>query len=194
MYRKLFLSVSLLMLIFNLPAAFAQSTVVSRSPYYNQYNHRYIMPYSNPYNRSYYSGGGNLSENFTDWSAQKEYALRKNYIVNNKLDRLQRLERQIFGAVQQGDFDERYQRVREAVSMHPPKPIQKSVLRRISDYFAGQITGFEPPVSDDFIYESDYLNGYGNTSSYSHRTNPWNQGYGINGYGIGNSGGIRILD
>ena len=196
MYRKFILSIFLSVFLWNLLPAYAQRTVVTRNPYYNHY---YVRSYHNPYRRNYYSHGGNCSENFTDMSALEDYALAKNYIENSKLERLQRLERQIFGAVQQGDFDERFQRVREAIATQSQKRVQKSVMRKIGDYFAGQLTGFEPPLNGDFLYDSiyptlDYTQGYGNSSLYSHGTSPWNQGYRVNSYGVGNSGGIRILD
>ena len=196
MYRKFILSIFLSVFLWNLLPVYGQRTIVTRSPYYN--NH-HVRSYYNPYRRNYYSHGGNYSENFTDMSAPEDYVLKKNYIENSKLERLQRLEKQIFGAVQQGDFDERFQKIREAIANRPQKQVQKSVMRKIGDYFAGQLTGFEPPLSDNFLYDSsyptlDYTQGYGNSLLYSHGTSPWNQGYRVNGYGVGNSGGIRILD
>lgn len=199
MFRKVMLSISLLLLILNFPQVCAQRTVVTRGPYYNQYNQRYINSYHSPHRRNYYTNGGNNSENFTDTSVSEGYALGRNYMANNNMVRLQRLERQIFGAVQQGDFDERFQRVREAVAIRQPQRPKKTVMRKIGDYFAGQLTGFEPSLSDEYLYDSnnptlDYNQGFGKSSLYSHGTSPWNQGYRVDGYGMGNSGSIRILD
>ncbi len=196
MYRKFILSIFLLVFMWNLLPVCAQRTVVTRSPYYN---HRYVRPYYNSYRRNYYSHRGNYSENFTDTSAPEGYTLREKNIEDSKLERLQRLERQIFGAVQQGDFDERFQKVREANAIRQQKQVQKTVMRKIGDYFAGQLTGFEPPLSDDFSYGSnyptlDYTQGYGNSSLYTYGTNPLHKRYRVNNYGVGNSGGIRILD
>ncbi len=169
MFRKIMLSISLLLLILNFPYVCAQRTVVTRGPYYDQYNHRHANLYHNPHRRNYYTNGGNYYKNFTDAGMSEDYALRKKYIADSKLERLQRLERQVFGAVQQGDPDERFLRVREAVAIRQHKPVQKSVMRKISDYFAGQLTGIEPSFTNNYSYDLNspmlnYMQGYDNFS------------------------------
>ena len=182
-------------------AAYAQKTVVTQTPY----NNRYYPPYHSirPGERGYYTGNrGYYSQNFTDMSALEKYALNRNYYGESELSRLQRLERQAFGAVQQGDFDRRYENVRAAILSRPQQSATKTVLRNMNDYFNGQLTGFTPQINSGSIYvPSDsfgsfnpYASNYGTKTIQEYGRGPWSRGYRAYNYGSGTSSGVRILD
>ena len=190
---------------------YAQTNVYKRQ-HYNPY--RYSNPYRNyspyyAYRDNYYSNGGYYSPNFTDMSALERYALNKNYSGETELMRLQRLERLAFGAIQQGDFNRRYENVKGAILSRPQavngRVNNKSIWRTVGDYFGGQLTGYTPsisahPMNPDWdirdAYQSpfDTNSGYGNSKYVEYNNSPFSRGYQINNFGAGSSSGIRILD
>ena len=167
--------------------AFASRTVTTSRPYYRPYNTYY--GYNNPYydRRHYYP------ENFTDMNALEEYAFSKTYPRENFINRLQRLENQAFGAIQEGDVYNRYENVRAAILSRPKQNYKTSVLRSIGDYFSGQMTGFTPSIQNSNSSFSYFPSSYGNTFE-SGYTNPWGSRYHVNNYGTGSYSGVRILD
>ena len=73
---------------------------------------------------------------------------------------------------------------------------RKSILRKVSDYFGGQLTGFTPPIYPSYhpsttsYYPQNCTNS--NVVEYS---NPWfRHGYNINNYNTGSGSSVRILD
>ena len=91
---------------------------------------------------------------FSDIQALEKYALNRTYSRDNNLARLQRLEMQAFGAVQQGDPYERYENVRSALLSRPKQNYKTSVLKNLSNYFSGQLTGYTPSF-DNYDLEND---------------------------------------
>lgn len=200
MYRKFFIIAALpiILSVIMQSEVLAQRTVVTRTPYYN-YNPYRHNAYYHPYNANkYYQTRRTYPRNFTQGIEQEHIANLDRYYGESELERLQRLERRIFGAVQQGDFDTRYERVREAVLSQPKQSVTKTVLRKINDYFEGQLTGFEPPITEEYLNQSEpaFYNpsDYGRSSTYSYGTNPWYNGYRTNNHGMNSSSRIRLLD
>ena len=175
----------------------------NRPYYYN--NNNYYNPYSrtrtiyqpSPYrrrliNRSAY----NQVSSLTDLNALEKYALNKSFSKDSDLERLQRLEMQAFGAIQQGDVNTRYDNVRSAILSRPKQNYKTSWLRNLSNYFNGQMTGFTPSIgsSNYFPYTTSfnpvnpynsmgnfnynqYPTVYDNGRSFGYGTSPFNQGY-----------------
>ncbi len=168
--------------------AYAQRTVVTRSNYYNPYNE--AAYWGGDYVPRYYRYGRQTSSQFPDISDLEKYALNKNFCRENDLKRLERLELQAFGAIQNGDINTRYANVRNAILTRPKQNYKTTLLRNLSDYFGGQITGFTPMVSP---YSDDYDNNYGNSTS-SFYTTPFGSRIRNNNYGISSGAGVHILD
>ncbi len=176
----------------------AEKIIRTQSPYFSNYT-PYRQNHRHPRVAMYNSGAFNYG-NFTDMSALEKYAFNKNYYGESNLRRLQRLESLAFGAIQQGNFDSRYEKVKEAILSRPQNTTKTSVLRSISNYFAGQLTGFEPPING--YYAGDFQNSqfYDNLPSNYGRTindysrSPWGSRYGTYNYGSGSGTGIQILD
>lgn len=212
MYRNL-----LILCIFTLitsTAAFAESKIIQVGPPIRNYsphhhNHYYRNPnyytgtYRNPafYNRHRYQP----QSHFSDINALEKYSMNRNFRRESDLQRLQRLEMQAFGAVQSGDISQRYDNVRNAILSRPSYNNTKtSLLRNIGNYFAGQMTGFTPPLnssfpSDNFFSSNSgfastpYPTTYGN-QSFNQYSSPFGGGFRLNNYGTGSSTGVRILD
>ena len=108
-------------------------------------------PNCRAHNRSYYP--------YRDLSALERYALKKNYLRENNLARLERLEDLAFGATQTGDFNTRYKNVEAAILSQPQNSYKKSILGNLANYFAGQATGFTPNI-DSFSPNYTNFGGY----------------------------------
>ena len=185
--RRIFLSFFILLV--SVQSVFASRTVVTQTPYYN-YNNPYLYrQYYNQrrgvYPRSYYN------PNFTELSALEKYAFDRSYARENNLDRLQRLEMQAFGAIQQGDFDTRYDNVRNAILSRPKAHTNSSVWRNIGDYFSGQMTGFTPQINTSGNY---YTPTFGR-STFVESSSPFGgRTIRTGNYGMSSGTGITILD
>ena len=171
-----------------MPAFSATRKIVTQTPYYN--------PYYAP--QAYYGGDyiprrsyrRNASV-FYDINDLERYAMNKNFTRDSDRVRLERLETLAFGAVQEGDIYTRYDNVRNAILTRPKQNYKTSVLKSISDYFSGQLTGYTPSLgtSTPVYYPSDY--GQNSSTQYS---SPFRSGYKTHSYGIGSGSGVHILD
>lgn len=195
------LSLLLLTLISPITTFAATRTVVTQSPYY--YNPNFNRIQTRPYkyarpHREYYNPYYNCS-NFSDINALEKYTMNRNYSRESDIQRLERLEMQAFGALQNGDINTRYENVRSAILARPKQNYKTSLLRNIGDYFAGQTTGYTPSIgsSNPFINsfsQGSYPTNYGN-SSFTEFSGPFGtRGYSLNNYSTGSNAGIRILD
>ncbi len=155
---------------------FAERTIVTRSPYlYNPYNNTQNYNYQNRI--------------FSDLNDLEMYVFDKTYCSENNLARLNRLEEAVFGTYQQGDIYNRYENVKNAIFARPKQNYKTSFLQNLSNYFAGQMTGYTPN-----IYQNNYPSMYGN-NSFVNFSGPQGRGYRYNNNGIGNSSSfVRILD
>lgn len=165
-------------------------TVVTTTPIYN-------------YPPSYYQNY------FSDMNALEKYAFDKCYPRENSLTRLQRLELNTFGAIQNGDLASRYENVKDAILSRPKQNYRTSVLRNLGNYFSGQMTGFTPTINTPNYYPYTtssnpnkynsfnylpYPSSFGNTSITEYSRGPFGGGYHVNNYGVGSSSGVKILD
>ena len=176
-FMKKFVFVSLIFLL-NCVNGYAQTTFRTYHPVY------YPNNYSR-YDSQYY-------QDFDDINALENYTFNRKYVRDNNLARLQRLEMQTFGAVQQGDFNTRYQNVRSAILVRPKQNYRKSFLRNMGDYFSGQLTGFTPSVNP-YPNVQTYTNPY-ERQRQSYYYTPFGNGYRVNNYGSGSGTSVKILD
>ena len=184
MYR----AIVLLLLTAITTPVFASRTVVTQTPVFN--------PYYSP--QAYYGGDyipnrrfQRHSSVFHDINDLERYALNRNFTKDSDQVRLERLETLAFGAVQEGDIYTRYDNVRDAILTRPKPNYKTSLLRNISDYFSGQLTGYTPSMTttNPSFYSSDY--GQSSTTEY---ISPWGRGYRTYNYGAGSGTGVHILD
>lgn len=183
---------SLLILLFfvSMPA-FAERTIVTRTPYYN---HHYPQAY---YGGDYIPHRKYMPKNssvFYDINDLEKYALNRNFTKDSDRARLERLETLTFGAIQEGDIYKRYDNVRSSILSRPKQNYKTSILQNISNYFNGQLTGFTPQINnsyspDIYSYPSSY-----DRNSYTEHRSPWGSGYRMNNYGLSNGSGVHILD
>ncbi len=176
---------------------------------YNNYNRLHNPRYYNSYpqrrffnNRGYYT-----TSSLSDLSALEKYTLNKSYSRDSDLARLERLEMEAFGAIQNGDINRRYDNVRSAILSRPKQNYKTSFWRNIGNYFGGQMTGFTPSFTPSFTSSFDndpffsnssfgstpYPTTYGNNSVSQYST-PFGSGYRLNNYGAGSGCGVKILD
>lgn len=172
---------------------------------------RVINRYNNPY---YYNNNGfynnrfnnsrfyrpNYTTSFADIGALESYSLNKNFSNESDLERLERLEMQAFGAIQNGDINQRYDNVRSALLARPKiDGTRNSLFRTIGNFFGGQMTGFTPSFdndpffSDSFFNQNPYPTTYG-TQSASTYSRPFGGGSRIQNYGTGSTCGVQLLD
>lgn len=177
MYRYFF---ALILLAVILPAYADTRTIVTQTPY-------------NPYYGAYYGGDyfpeySKKNSIFSDINELERYALNKNFMNDNDITRLERLEMQAFGDVQQGNLMKRYDNARDAILTRPKQNYKTSLWRSINNYFNGQLTGYTTPIN-----QSDYNYPYGRSINNNFRT-PYGRGYRTNNYGLSSGTGVRILD
>ena len=186
MYRYMIL---FLFIIVSVPV-FASRTFTSQMPYYNA-------------NYGAYYGGDHIPKrmymprkNFTRFSDINElerYALNRNFSKDSDVTRLERLETLAFGAVQRGDINARYDNVREAILTRPKQNYKTSLLRNISDFFSGKLTGYTPNINQD-VFDTDFDDSSFGKSSAVNYSSPWGNGYRTNRYGTGSGFGVHIVD
>lgn len=140
----------------------------------------------------------NISQNVL--SRMESKVFRQSFPQNNAQRRIERLEQQIFGAVQSGDLSSRYEALKIAANSYNKTPtntdnpyssnnnLAQNGWRGIagnlgSALLGGSMTGFTPPINPY----------YGNYNTYA---NPYNPGHGIyRGYGQNNGlGGYRFRE
>lgn len=127
-------------------------------------------------------------------SALEKYALNRTYTREMPLNRLERLEDYAFGAVQEGDLGLRYRNVENAILSRPQTVTKKNILNNIANYFAGQATGYTPPIQ----YTNPYDYGYSAYPSPMRRqeqiTNSmFSEAYNVINQNMGNGSSVRII-
>lgn len=134
-------------------------------------------------------------------STMESKVFHQTYSQNDTESRVERLEQEIFGATQSGDFTSRYETLKTAINNYKsnqnssdyyPDPLASTQGRRrgivgtlgsllLGGYSNGYMTGFTPPI-DPFNNTS---NGYNNNNGYNNFANLGGMGSG--GYGWSNS-------
>lgn len=220
MYRYLLILTMLILTVAGtaIDAAAARTYVTRRpvygrnymKPYNRGFRHNYRHPayYNNMNgNRRFYNTypqrrllrRNNYYTSMADLSALEKYTMNRSYNRDNDIERLERLEMQAFGAIQNGDLNSRYDNVRSAILARPKTNYKTSWLRNIGNYFSGQMTGFTPSLDNDPFFSSSgftttpYPTTYGN-SNITQFSSPFGNGYHYNNYGTGSSSGVKILD
>lgn len=205
MYRFFVFLVVIFSFYFQLEPVMAEArTIVTRTPVY----------YNNPYNYTssrnpmrYYNRAYNVRNNpstFSDIRSLEEYSMNRSFGRESDLERIERLEMQAFGAIQQGDIVSRYENVRNAILSRPKQNYRTSLLRNIGTYFNGQMTGYTPSLSSfgssnpfmtpmSGFTTTNYPSTYGN-NSITEYSGPFGRGYRVNNFGTGSSAGVRIID
>lgn len=186
MYRAF---LSFLLIAFTMPVFAQTRTVVTQTPIYNPYYAPQAYYGGDYIPNKHYQRRGSI---FSDINDLERYALNKNFTRDSDRMRLERLETLAFGAVQEGDIYTRYDNVRNTILSRPKQNYKTSVLRSISDYFSGQLTGFTPSLSTNQTYYP-YPSTYGQSSSTEYVT-PWGKGCKTNNYGLSSGSGIHLLD
>lgn len=98
--------------------------------------------------------------------------LNRDYYGENELDRLERLELELFGTVQQGSYQNRLNLIaRNAGSRRSGVLSALSEIFSLRDFRGGYATGYTPPVYVPSSYSAGSYNNY-----YGHRVP--HQGYG----------------
>lgn len=117
----------------------------------------------------------------------------QNYPQNGPERRIERLEQQVFGAVQSGDLNTRYENLRTAVANYNanktayyPTAIAPTGLRGIlgnigNSMMGGSMTGFTPPIDPYNNFSAGY-NNY-NNYGYNQPSNSYLNPYTTGGYG-----------
>lgn len=158
------------------PCFAASRQVITQQPIqthsYYQHQHNYYHPiFSN-----------------NDLSALEKYTMNRSYPRENPVYRLERLENIVFGSTQYGDINSRYRNVEEAILSRPNQTNTKnSLLKNMANYFAGQATGYTPPINEY------YPSIYGNQRYDQFSNGLFGGGYSINNSALGNGSSIRIL-
>lgn len=169
---------------------------------YNNYYRTYNRP-NRQFNNIYRHPNQNYAMYRNGLNALEKYALKKNYRNESELNRLERLELLTYGAIQQGNINERFQNVESAILSRPQESYQKGgIISKLGSFLTGQMTGFTPQVQPNF------MPGYGPYGGYNFMTGPgfsnstvesfsngiFGSGYNITGNDYGGSSSVRILD
>lgn len=161
---------ALLIIIYSSNTVFADtSNIITTTPIYNPY-------YNNYYDRSYYTPD--------DISAIEKYTFNRTFKRDNALSRLERLEMQAFGTIQNGNYTTRYENVKSAILSRPKQNFRTTFARGLQDYFNGQLTGFTPSI---------YPTTYGNQNIINYGAGPLYNGFRYNNFNTGSNSGVHII-
>lgn len=130
----------------------------------------------------------NISKN--ELSKMESRILGQSFSQSNAETRIERLEQQIFGAVQSGDLNSRYETLKLAAKTYNKNTIYspdniaqatrggwKGMIGDLGNSFlGGTMTGFTPPINP---YNGTYNNGYNRYNNYNSYANPYTSGYGM---------------
>lgn len=140
----------------------------------------------------------------------------RSYPQADTMSRIERLEQEIFGAVQSGDVTTRYETIKTASSRYKSNPEEyystpnprgglRGLAGNFGNMFGGTMTGFTPQISPLDNYNS-YGNNYGSNRSYNpfaslggggggyYRGVRTNRGYSDEFANFGSGMGVTILD
>lgn len=128
----------------------------------------------------------NISKNTL--SKIESQVFSQNFPQNSAERRVERLEQQVFGAVQSGDLESRYEAVKMAAKSYSrnkrnndqyfPNDMPQSGWKGLANnlggaFFGGSMTGFTPPINP----YNNYNNGYNNYSSSYSNPDPYNSNF-----------------
>lgn len=165
------------MVIINLQPVFAD--IIRTSPFYNRPNFKYNVPHYqrnkhyvprrnyriNNYNNKIYNQHCPHchSNNFyhrpikiNNLKKLERYAMNQTFANEDDITRLERLENLAFGAIQNGNFNNRYANVESAILSRPKYKTKNTILNTLSNIITGQATGFTPNIT------TNELNGHDN--------------------------------
>ncbi len=182
-----YLAVIFLLLINVCISCASTNSVVAQNPYIN-----------NPYyrHRNYYQ----TEVLPRDLSALEKYSMNRVYSRENSLRRLERLENIAFGSIQSGDIRSRYKNVEAAILSKPKYSTQRTALRKLSNYFLGQTTGYTPSLYDSMgnnyfpLYDNYNGNIYGNSRMNQYSNGIFGGGCSLFNSNLGNGSSVRIFD
>lgn len=151
----------------------------------------------------------NISTNVL--SRMETKVLSRTYVQSTTENRIERLEQKLFGAIQSGDIDARYEALRTAVNNYAPNNIYPNIVqngvpgRRFkgltsslgNSMWGGTMTGYTPPI--DPLYGDNYCDSYnaytGLNNGYGmYQGNRTNHGYSDHFQSYGGGAGVTILD
>ena len=143
-------------------------------------------------------------------NALERHAMNRVFKKENDIERIQRLENLAFGAIQPGNLNSRFSNLERAIFSRPKYMSKPSLMKNLSNYFAGEVTGFTPNIYSNSYNPSfnfpaglgfrniggDYLPmpGYINQNFEQYTRGPFNKGWGISNNNFGNGSSVRILD
>ena len=186
------------LLLFCVTPVFASEMIVTQRPYYNNFHSPYYNNYyaqENRFRNHYYPERNYYNQQYKDFSRLENYVFDRNFSRDNSIARLERLERQVFGAVQQGDFNTRYENAKMAILSRPKVGTYKkqSLIKSIGDYFSGQLTGYTPEIEENIFAPQTYTPDF-EKRKYTTYSSPWGNGYKYDDYDTHSTTGIKILD
>lgn len=142
----------------------------------------------------------NISRN--ELSRLESRVFNQAFPQSNAQNRIERLEQQVFGAVQSGELDSRYEALKIAAKTYNPNAIYapnniipsnrgwKGVVSGLGNsllggnmmggtMLGGTMTGFTPPINPYNTYDNVYTNGNNRYNNYNSYANPYSPGYGM---------------
>lgn len=148
----------------------------------------------------------NISKN--ELSKIESRVLNQTYLQNSPERRIERLEEQMFGAVQSGNINSRYEALQLAAkaynrnnqySSNNPSQIGQGGWKTLASnvgnsiignallgnsmmggsLMGGSMTGFTPPINPYNSYNNGYNNSYNRYNNYNSYANPTASGYGM---------------
>lgn len=133
----------------------------------------------------------------TNLSALEQYALKKNYKRESDIERIQRLENLVFGAIQEGDINSRFYNIEQAILSSPQvKSQRRSIIGNLTNFITGQPTGFTPSLTDSFMPTfNPYPTGSLRNRNYEQYSNlPFGSGWGFAEQNFNGGTSVKILD
>lgn len=145
-------------------------------------------------------------------SRMESKILSRTYLQSNTENRIERLEQKLFGAVQSGDLNSRYESLRTAVNNYTPNNVYPNMMPNMatgrgwkglannlgSSIWGGSMTGFTPPINplyDNYGSGGGYNSFASSNNGYGmYQGNRSNHGYSDSYRDYGSGVGVTILD
>ena len=135
------------------------------------------------------------SGNYNDISKFERMLFNRTYTNDTELNRLSRLEQELFGTIHSGDINRRYDNIRRAIDCRGSSNKVSNFLSNFSNMLgSGYPTGYTPVIEDYEVGDFGIPQNYGRAIDSYYGNNWLNQRHYNHRYNVGNGMNIHILD
>lgn len=137
----------------------------------------------------------NYSGNYNEISKFERILFNQTYTNDTELNRLSRIEQELFGTIHSGDINRRYDNIRRAIDCRSSSNKVSNFLNNFSNILGGGYpTGYTPVIEEYEVGDFGLPQNYGRTIDSYYGNNWLNKRQYNHRHNIGNGMNIHILD